>query len=252
MNNLSGSTVEYSSEVTSFYDVSTIRQAESRGSQWYTREGDVRKQIFLMTKNHHNISRTYRELLRGMVASFNDVGYLTDDNKFVEVKCLVGSPERAIAKMFQEDNIILPIISVVQTITTNDDDRRKNESLLVHEKYFDPLKQRAIRILSLAPRAVNILYQVNIWSKYRSDLDQILEQVRLKFNPEMQIPTPFSTLCKGYIDSEQDIGAVEVADKEDRVLKKQINITVRTYIPNPKFMLTSTGKIEQFKIDTTL
>jgi hypothetical protein len=59
-------------------------------------------------------------------------------------------------------------------------------------------------------------------------------------------------LCKGYIDSEQDIGAVEVADKEDRVLKKQINITVRTYIPNPKFMLTSTGKIEQFKIDTTL
>ena len=83
-------------------------------------------------------------------------------------------------------------------------------------------------------------------------MDQILEQVRLKFNPEMQVPTKFSTIAKALIESEEDLGKIEAADKEDRVLKKTINITLRTYIPSPKFMLTSTGKIEKFLADAVL
>ena len=83
-----------------------------------------------------------------------------------------------------------------------------------------------------------------------ADMDQILEQVRLKFNPEMQVPTKFSTLTKSHIDSEENIGSIDVADKEDRILKKTLNITVRSYIPNPKFLVTATGQIEEFKIQT--
>jgi hypothetical protein len=85
-----------------------------------------------------------------------------------------------------------------------------------------------------------------------ADMDQILEQVRLKFNPEMQVPTEFSTLAKAYLESEEDVGQVTVTDKEDRILKKAVNVVLRTYIPSPKFLYTSTGKIEEFKIDTRI
>lgn len=225
---------------------------ESRSRRWNTREGDVRKLLYKMNKERDNISFIYKESLRSMIASFNDVGYIDSEEKFNDIKVIHANAERAIAKLKQENNIILPIMSIGQTVSDNDSDRQKNESILVHEKIWDEEKQKAIRVLSLAPRAVNIRYQLNIWTKYMSDMDQILEQIRLKFNPEMQVPTEFSTLAKAYLDSEEDVGQVTVADKEDRILKKTLNIVLRTYIPNPKYLFTSTGKIEEFKVETTL
>jgi len=225
---------------------------ESRSSRWDTREGDVRKLIYEMTQTKQNISFIYKESLRSMIASFNDVGYMDSEEKFNDIKCVHANAERAIAKLKQENNIILPILSIAQTVSDNDNTRQKNESLLVHEKLWDAEKHRAIRVLSLAPRAVNIKYQLNIWTKYMADMDQILEQIRLKFNPEMQVPTKFSTLAKAYLDSEEAIGQVTATDKEDRILKKQMSIVLRTYIPNPKFLFTSTGEIEEFKNQTTL
>ena len=84
-----------------------------------------------------------------------------------------------------------------------------------------------------------------------SDMDQILEQIRLKFNPEMQVPTKFSTLAKAFIYSEDELGAVDAGDKDDRILKKAVNLVLRTYIPNPKFLVTSTGKITKFNMETS-
>ena len=63
----------------------------------------------------------------------------------------------------------------------------------------------------------------------------------------MNVPTSFSTLAKAYITSEEDAGQVTATDKEDRILKKTFNIVFRTYIPNPKFLVTSTGEIEELK-----
>lgn len=224
----------------------------SRSNQWITREGDVRSKIFKMTQAKHNISFIYRESLRSMLASFTDVGYIDSEEKFNNIKTIHANPERAIAKLKQENNIILPVISISQTISSNDDERMKQESLLVHEKYWDKEKNRAFRILSLAPRAININYQINIWTKYMSDMDQILEQIRIRFNPEMQVPTKFSTLAKAMILSEEDTGSVVSGNQEDRILKKTINVVLRTYIPSPKFLVTSTGKIEEFNAEVSL
>lgn len=235
------------SGLTTTWEASAIT---SRGDRWDTREGDIRKEIYRMTQAKHNISFIYRESLRSMIASFNDVGYIDSEEKFNSIMCIHANAERAVAKLKQENNIILPIISVGQTTSDNDTARQKTESLLVNEKYWDAKKNRAYRILSLAPRAVNVKYQLNIWTKYMSDMDQILEQIRLKFNPEMQVPTEFSTLAKAYLESEDDVGQITVSDKQDRVLKKTMNIVLRTYIPSPKFLYTSTGKIEEFKVDT--
>jgi len=244
---LSGSKVEVVTETLAVTDIDSYPKSHSL--QFDTREGGVRKKIFTMTRSQNNISFVYKNLLRAMIASFNDVGYISSEDKFLYVKCIHANAERAVAKLKQDNNIILPIISIAQTISDNDDTRRRSESILVHEKFWDVEKNRAIRVLSLAPRAVNIHYQVNIWTKYMADMDQILEQIRIKFNPEMEVPTQQGTLTKGLIESEEDVGQITVADKEDRVLKKTINITVRTYVPNPKFLVTSTGKIEKFKIN---
>lgn len=224
---------------------------QSRSDKYPTRETDIRAKLFKMTQAKTNISFIYRESLRSMIASFNDVGHFNSEDKFVDIKCIHGNAERAIAKLKQENSIILPMISIAQTISDNDDERRRYESVLVHEKYWDEEKHRAIRILSLSPRPVNINYQVNIWCKYMADMDQILEQVRLKFNPEMNVPTKYSTLAKAFITSEEAVGSMTANDKDDRVIKKTINVTLRTYIPSPKFLVTSTGEIEEFNIEVT-
>lgn len=229
-----------------------VSSYDSRNRQYPTREGDIRKKIFKMTQAKQNISFIYKESLRSMIASFNDLGYISAEDKFKEVKCLHANAERAIAKLKQEDNIILPMVTITQTTTANDDARRRQESVLVNEKYWDAKKNRAFRVLSLAPRPVNINYQVNIWCKYMADMDQILEQIRLKFNPEMNVPTEFSTIAKAYLDTEEDVGSITAGDKEDRIIKKTFNVVFRTYVPNPKFLVTSTGKIEEFNTEITL
>ena len=203
-----------------------------------------------MTQSRTNISHVYKESLRGMIASFNDVGYIDSEEKFHYIKCIHANAERAVAKLKQENNIILPILSISQTVSQNDEFRRRNESVMVNETWWDAEKNRSFRVVSLAPRPVNVVYQLNIWTKYMADMDQILEQVRLKFNPEMEVPNQQSTIVKAFIDNENDVGVVTAADKEDRVLQKSLDIILRTYIPSPKFLLTSTGKITEFKIES--
>ena len=67
------------SGLTTTWDASAF---ESRNDRWDTREGDVRKVIYKMTQAKNNISFVYRESLRSMIASFNDVGYIDSEQKF--------------------------------------------------------------------------------------------------------------------------------------------------------------------------
>jgi len=226
----------------------TLSAITSRSEQWNTREGDIRKKMYRMTQAENNISFIYKELLRSMIASFSELGYISSEENFIKIKCVHANAERTIAKLKQDNNIILPIVSISQTISNNNKNRRRAENVLVQEKYWDEEKNRAFRVLSFAPRAVDVMYQLNIWTKYMSDMDQILEQVRLKFNPDMEVPTKYSTLMKAYIDTEEDSGKLTAEDKEDRIIQKTINIVVEAYIPSPKFLVTSSGKIEKFLI----
>ena len=243
----SGTSWEFSDNIvnSAYYD-------DSRSRYWDTREGDVRAKLLKMTRSKENISFVYRECLRSMLNEFSDLVHYKDSEECTEVKVIHANPERAVAKLTQEDNIILPIISISQTVSKDDDKRRRNHSLLIHEKVWDSEKSRAFRVLSFSPRAIDIQYEVNLWCKYKSDIDQLLEQIRLKFNPEMEVPTKFSTMAKAYLTEEVDIGSIVAVDKEDRLIQKRVGVTLRTYIPSPKFLVTSTGKIEEFKFETFL
>ena len=207
-------------------------------------------QIIASNRSQNNISSVYKETLRTMIKLFNKLFYINAEDQVVSIKCVHGNPERTIAKLKQETNIILPILSVNQTTSEDDANRRKTDYTLVFESWWDNTKKRAYRVVSVAPRAVNIRYNVNVWSKYNSDMDQITEQVRRNFFPSMDITTTYSNLTQAFLTEEVNESSLDMGDKEDRILRKSFHVNVQTYIPTPKYLVTSTGEIEKLNVDS--
>ena len=195
---------------------------------------------------------SFRSILKELINKFSNIKYLDRNNELITVKCFHSNQERAIAKVTSGDNITLPIITISENGTTDDTKRRRYSAVLIHEKLWDEEKQRAVRILSFAPRAININYKINIWAKYKHDLDLIRENIFLMFNPDLEINSNYHKSNKAFITEEADTGQTTADDGKDRILQKSIGITVETYIPNPKFLYTETGKIEIFNIDIKL
>ena len=196
--------------------------------------------------------KVYKETLRSMIREFAQFGYINGDGAFTEVKCFHANPERTIAKLYQENNIILPVITVGQTKIEDDVNRRRYKPLIIASTELDEKKHRAERVIKFADRPVNITYVVNLWAKYMEDLDQLAEQVRLKFNPSLPFITPFSTETKAFLTDEANQSDVATADREDRILRKAFTVSVETYIPSPKFKYTSTGEIEELVLEIDL
>ena len=199
------------------------------------------------------VQKVYKDTLRNLINIFGNIYYLDKNNNSVKVKCFHANQERAIAKSTLGDNITLPVITVSENNTSNSDDRRRYNPILVHDKYWHKRKNRAIRALSMAARPIDIKYTINIWSKYKEDLDQIREYIFTLFNPDLEIKTKSSNITKAFLDSESDVEQSEAQDQQDRILKKSITLRVETYVENPKFLYTSTGKIEQinYQIEIT-
>lgn len=232
--------------VQTYLDTTGCNFTYDKGKNAYLQQV-IREKLTEMSQEHLYIPQVYKETLRSVLNIFGRYSYLDGENQLKSIKCVHANPERAVAKAKEElGNLILPIISVGQPSTENSDDRRRYQPVLVQDKYWDEKAARAVRILSFSPRPVQINYSIGIWTKYKNDLDQILEQIRFSFNPSMEIPTKFSTLAKGNLLEETDSSIMEAADGEDRILKKFFGLQVETYIPSPKFLLTSTGKIERF------
>ena len=219
---------------------------------WNTSEGVIRNKIIKMTQQKQKVSYIYKDTLRSILSEFSDIVIFKDEESIQEIRVIHANQERAVAKLQQEDNIILPIISIAQLISQNDDNRIRYKSLLIKETVWDSEKSRAIRVLSLAPKAVNINYDINVWAKYKSDLDQISEQIRTKFNPDLDIYVSPNRISKAYLDEEADVGSVTAVDKEERLLQKKFSLVVKTYIDSPKFLVTNTGKIEEFNVESYL
>ena len=212
----------------------------------------VLSKIMAAERNQGKISAVYKDTLRAMIRIFSELFYMNSENEIVPIKCTFGNPERTIAKLKQETNIILPIISVTQTTSEDDAKRRRTNYTLVQESWWDETKQRAYRIVSLAPRAVNIQYSINVWSKYKSNLDQITEQIRTKFFPGLNINTEYGDITSAFLTDELDDSSVDIGDKSDRILRKSFSVDVQTYIPTAKYLITSTGEIEKFTTEAVI
>lgn len=189
------------------------------------------------------VNNVYKESLRALLSEMSNLYYIDGNGNDVKCKCIYGNPERLASTLYTDNTLILPMVSVVETSTENDDSRRRYSKVVVNETYWDPNKKRATRTLSVAPRPVTLTYEISLWSKYKYDLDMLRSSIYSLFSPEVNLRTKFSDYGKAYIVSEQDVGNTQASDTEDRVLRKSITISLQTYIPSPKFMVTNTGEI---------
>jgi len=187
-----------------------------------------------------------------MISKLGTLGYINSENELVRVQCIHANPERTIAKLKQENNIILPIISIHQNSSADADTRRRISTNLINESFWSEKKKRSFRIVSLAPRSLDIEYGINIWAKYKGNLDQLVEQIRLLFNPHLIIKNSYTNVAHAFLDTESDSSSFDSSDRQDRIIRRTFTVKLESYIPNPKFLITSTGEIEEFNIDTTI
>jgi hypothetical protein len=198
------------------------------------------------------VQKVFKDTLRNLISVFGNTHYIDRNNNSIKVKCFHANQERAVARSFVGDNITLPVITISETSTAENEKRRRYSSVLINEKYWHKRKNKAIRVLSIAPRPIDVKYSINIWAKYKEDLDQLREYILTLFNPDLEIKTKNSNITKAFFINESDAQQYEANDQEDRILKKTITINVETYIESPKFLYTSTGKIEKLNFEVAL
>lgn len=231
-------------ESTSGGDISTARSNSTNRCNLKFREF-----IYRALNSDNSVGRTFKNTLESLLNFFNGFFVKREDGSIITVKCTFGSPERAIAKYFQEQNIILPALTITENAFDLDEEKQKYGALITNEKVWNDKIQRAERVLSIAPRQVTFSYTVNVWAKYMEDLDQLSEQIFFSFNPNLDLETKDSTTTKVYLTDSSLTGELDIEDGRDRILQKAFSLQVETYISYPRFLVTSTGKIEQIKAE---
>lgn len=194
-------------------------------------------------------SNFYREYTKFLIEKMKTVQYLDSEAKAQDINVFFANPERAIAKMKEDRNFKLPLISISIDDIDEDIDRRKTSSNLEINTVWDVKKRRATRIISKASKPINISFTINVWSKYIEDINQIIESIMLMFNPTLDFKTIDSTNTKAFIQQITDNSTMSAGDQKDRVIRKMIIVTAEAYLTNPKYLITSTGEIERMGVD---
>jgi len=191
----------------------------------------------------------YREHTDFLLKKMKTVQILDSENKAVSPNVFFANPERAIAKMKEDRNLTLPVITVAIGDIDEDLDRRRSNFNLDINTVWDPKERVARRVVSTVPKAVNLTFSLNIWAKYVEDINQMVENILLMFNPSMDITTSKSTNSKAFIAQVTDNSVVTVADKSDRVVRKLIVVSVESYLPHRNYLVTSNGSLKLIGLD---
>jgi hypothetical protein len=203
-------------------------------------------------KDKTGISQLYKETLKSLKNNFNQFQFLGKDDQRIPIKCVYANPERAVASLMKEENLVLPFLSISQVGDENDDTRRRFNPMVYAQTIRDTGIAKNERIISLVSRPVKIIYLLNVWVKYTEDLDQIKEQVFSLFNPALTVVTKFSNKTLAFINEFGDNSSYIVGDREDRVIRKQFEIQVQAYLPTKKYLYTSTGDIQEINLEVDM
>lgn len=204
----------------------------------------------------YRYSRAIRGADEAMLDMFRNLIVLDEQGKQHTVPIIWASQEKAVAAILQDnvrkdaslvvDRIRLPICAVWNSGISFDQTRftyQKAYSLLPflganpgffkQEKY---VKDTIFGVTRGLP--VDITYNLYIWTLYEEDMNQILEQVLLKFSPiaYLQIKGVYWEVIVTLDGTTNNID-LEPGDAKVRVLKYQINMTAKSYIPQPIYRL---------------
>ncbi len=201
----------------------------------------------------------YTRALRGaneaMVDLFRNVQVLDLDGKAHIVPIMWASQERAVAALLQDnvrkdnslvvDRIKLPTMAIWANGYSPDQSRFTYQKAMSLLSWLDPIgwgegftqrekfeRDTVFGVTRGVP--VNISYTLYLWTLYQTDMDQILEQIMLKFSPVayLRIRGVWWEVIVT-LDSEGNNLDVEPGDNKLRVIKYQFNMTAKSYIPQP-------------------
>lgn len=207
---------------------------------------------------NRNVINRYSNALRGadeaMKDMFNDMSVIDEEGKAHKIPIIWGTQEKAVAAILQPnvrkdnslvvDRIMLPALSIYQS------DIQMNQQRYTYHKAIDfmrssrpdwkpgfTIKERFERdtVFGVARGIpVDISYTLTAWTWYIEDMNQIVEQVLLKFSPIAYIRVRGVSWETGVkIDSIANNLDTEPGDQNVRVIKFVFNMTAETYIPQP-------------------
>jgi hypothetical protein len=200
--------------------------------------------------NRGHVINRYSKAIRGCNEAVTDLFrniIVRDENGKDHIVPIIFAPqEKAVAAIIQDnvrkdktlvaDRIRLPMMAIHQTDMQFNQDRYTYSAAKrwVSGERFD--KNNHAKTLFGITRGVpiDISYSLWVWTMYIEDMDQIAEQIFLKFNPVAYINirgVHWETIVK-YNSSGNNM-EMAPGDRAIRVIKMQFNMTAESYIPQP-------------------
>ena len=106
----------------------------------------IRKDIKAYEDKHPYTRNFYRNYTKALMEKLNIYIFNAQDER-VKVPMMYANPERAIAKIYEDRNLTLPIISVAIGDIEENTSIRKPDVQLTTYKFFDVETQKAFRII---------------------------------------------------------------------------------------------------------
>jgi hypothetical protein len=198
----------------------------------------------------------YSKSLRGtdtaVMDLFKNLVVIDDEGHSHKVPVIWGTQEKAVAAIIQDnvrkdnslvvDRIRLPMLAITST------DYQFNQARYVYHRAVDYLrgpdgkpgfthseKYERDTIFGVAKGIpIDISYSLYAWTMYVEDMNQILEQIILKFSPVAYIKVRgVNWEVQVKLDSIANNLEYEPGDQAIRVVKFMFNLTAETYIPQP-------------------
>ena len=215
----------------------------------------------------YKYSRGLRSADMATKGLFEGVDVIDDQGNVMRIPIIWGSQEKAVQVILSNnvrkdntgvvDRIILPMMSIYTSSYDFNRERYIYHKAIDYKRLnvssFDnngnPVgnpagspglthKERYERdtILGLARGIpIDLGYTLTIWTRFWEDMNQILEQITLKFSPvayiRVQGVTNWETTVE--IDGIANNLDMEPGDKNIRIFKFQVSLTTKTYIPQP-------------------
>lgn len=198
----------------------------------------------------------YSKAIRGcdeaMKDLFGNLVVIDEQGVAHPVPIMWSTQERAVAAVIQEnvrkdtslvvDRVKLPLMSIYSNNFSFNQSRYTYHQAVNyfknrqnHSKLLSREKRDNDTVFGLARGIpVDINYQLTLWTYFVEDMNQILEQILLKFSPIAYIRiqgVQWETIVK--LDSIANNIDTEPGNAANRVIKFQIGMTVETYVPQP-------------------
>lgn len=195
----------------------------------------------------------YANSMRGtdqaMLDLFKNVVVLDEDSHPHPVPIIWGTQEKAVAWVLQNnarkdnslvvDRIPLPLLAIHQSGVAFDQSRfiyHKAQAFIANKQklYQTELKPNDTIYGITKGIPIDVNYTLYAWTMYIEDMNQILEQIMLKFSPiaYIQVQEVFWEIHV-LLDGVENNIDFEPGDKKERVIKYKFNLKVQTYIPQP-------------------